>query len=69
VSKHLGVLKAVGLVNVRRDGRRQMYSLNAKELKTVHDWVSIFEEFWTDHLDKIKTAAEAKARVARARRN
>jgi DNA-binding transcriptional ArsR family regulator len=69
VSKHLGVLRQVGLVSVRREGRRQIYSLNPQELKTVHDWVSMFEQFWGDHLNSIKAVAEAKARDMRAKKN
>ena len=62
VSKHLGVLRQVGLVDVRRDGRRQIYKLNAGRLKPVHDWVKTYERFWTGHLQRIKDAAEAKAK-------
>ena len=61
VSKHLGVLRRVGLVNVRRDGRRQMYKLNAAQLKPIHDWIKSYERFWTQHLHRIKQIAEAKA--------
>jgi DNA-binding transcriptional ArsR family regulator len=62
VSKHLGVLRQVGLVDVRRDGRRQVYTLNAAELKPVNEWVKTFERFWTRHLHSIKQRAEAKAK-------
>jgi DNA-binding transcriptional ArsR family regulator len=62
VSKHLGVLRKVGLVNVQRKGQQRFYSLNARELKPVHDWVKNFERFWDAHLDAIKEAAERKAR-------
>ena len=62
VSKHLGVLRQVGLVHVRRDGRRQIYKLNAAQLKPVRDWVRAYERFWTQHLDRIKAAAESKAK-------
>ena len=67
VSKHLGVLRKVGLVAVSKAGQRRLYSLNAKELKPVHDWVRTFEKFWTDHLDSIKQVAEQKARQRAAR--
>jgi DNA-binding transcriptional ArsR family regulator len=63
VSKHLRVLLEVGLVKVRREGRNQMYTLNAEELKPIHDWVKTFERFWTQHLDRIKARAEAKAQA------
>jgi DNA-binding transcriptional ArsR family regulator len=61
VSKHLGVLRRVGIVSVSRHGRRRMYRLNAEELKPVHDWVKIYERFWTHQLDRIKERAERKA--------
>lgn len=62
VSKHLGVLRQVGLVDVRRDGRRQFYTLNAGRLRPIHDWVKTFEKFWSQHLQAIKALAEAKAK-------
>jgi DNA-binding transcriptional ArsR family regulator len=61
VSKHLGVLRKVGVVAVHKAGQRRLYRLNPKELKPVHDWIQHFERFWTDHLDSIKEAAERKA--------
>jgi len=60
VSKHLGVLRRVGIVSVSRHGRRRMYRLNAEELKPVHDWVKSYERFWTQQLDRIKEGAERK---------
>src|SRR5437763_16805409 len=62
VSKHLGVLRKVGLVAVLKQGQQRLYSLQPKELKPVHDWVKNFEKFWTHHLDDIKATAERKAR-------
>jgi DNA-binding transcriptional ArsR family regulator len=61
VSKHLGVLRAVGLVSANKRGRFRLYRLNAEELKPVHDWVKTYERFWTHHLDRIKERAERKA--------
>ncbi len=61
VSKHLGVLRKVGIVSVSRHGRRRLYHLNAEELKPVHDWVKTYERFWTHQLDRIKDRAERKA--------
>ena len=61
VSKHLGVLRKVGIVSVRRDGRHRLYRLNAEELKPVHDWVKTYEPYWTHQLDRIKDRAERKA--------
>lgn len=61
VSKHLGVLREVGIVSARKKGRLRLYRLNAEELKPVHDWVKGYERFWTSHLDRIKERAERKA--------
>ncbi len=61
VSKHLGVLRKVGVVTVIRRGQHRMYRLNAAELKTVHDWVRTFERYWTHQLDQIRRRAEQKA--------
>jgi DNA-binding transcriptional ArsR family regulator len=61
VSKHLGVLRRTGLVRVRRDGKKSMYSVNAQELKSVHDWVTMFERYWDQHLLRIKERAERAA--------
>jgi DNA-binding transcriptional ArsR family regulator len=67
VSKHLGVLRKVGLVAVHKVGQRRLYRLNPKELKPVRDWIQNFERLWTDHLDSIKQAAELKAKQLAAR--
>jgi DNA-binding transcriptional ArsR family regulator len=69
VSKHLGVLRKVGVVAVHKAGQRRLYRLNPQELKPVYDWVQTFERFWTDQLAGIKEAAEriAKQRAARDR--
>lgn len=64
ISKHLAVLRKVGLVAVSRRGPRRIYSVNAKELKAVHDWTSRFERFWTDQLGRIKERAERAAAEA-----
>ena len=61
VSKHLGVLRKVGLVSVSKRGQQRLYRLNARELKPVHDWVKHYEQFWTHHVDRIKERAERKA--------
>lgn len=65
VSKHLRVLREVKLVNVRDEGRLRWYSLNAKELKPVYQWVQTFERFWDHQLSSIKARAESKARSAK----
>lgn len=61
VSKHLGVLRKVGVVSVVKRGQHRMYRLNAAELKPVHDWVKTFERYWTHQLGQIKDRAERKA--------
>jgi len=61
VSKHLRVLKDVGLVRVRRDGRRMLYRTNAEAIRPVHEWTSKFERFWTHQLRRIKERAEGKS--------
>lgn len=60
VSKHLRVLLEVGLVKVRRDGRRMMYSVNAEAIKPLHDWTSTFERLWRHQLLRVKERAEQK---------
>ena len=62
VSKHLGVLRKVGVVAVHKAGQRRVYRLNPQELKPVYDWIQRFESLWTDHLDSIKVVAERKAK-------
>jgi DNA-binding transcriptional ArsR family regulator len=62
VSKHLGVLRTVGLVSVTKDGRQRLYQLEAKELKPVHDWAKSFEHLWSHKLDRIKERAERRAK-------
>jgi DNA-binding transcriptional ArsR family regulator len=47
VSKHLGVLRAVGAVAARDDGRRRLYRVNGPALKPVHDWVARYEQTWS----------------------
>lgn len=53
VSKHLGVLKQVGLVSERRVGRQRMYRVNAERLKPIFDWVAPFERFWSERYDRL----------------
>ena len=62
VSKHLRVLREVGLVTVRGAGQQRLYTLNAERLKTIYDWVRTFEPFWDQQLDRIKERAEQLAR-------
>ncbi len=65
VSKHLGVLRKVGTVSVAKQGQQRLYRLEAKELKSVHDWIKKFEQHWSHQIDRIKQRAERKAREQR----
>jgi DNA-binding transcriptional ArsR family regulator len=62
VSKHLRVLRDVGLVHVRRDGRQMLYRTNAEAIKPLHEWTSTFERFWQNQLNRIKERAEKEKR-------
>lgn len=53
VSKHLGVLKQVGLVSERRVGRQRLYRVNAERLKPIFDWVTPFEKYWVDRFERL----------------
>ena len=61
VSKHLGALRKAGVVTVVKRGQHRMYRLNVAGLKPVHDWVKVFERYWTHQIDQIKQRAERKA--------
>jgi DNA-binding transcriptional ArsR family regulator len=58
VSKHLRVLKDVGLVSARRDCRQMLYRTEASAIRPVHEWTRTFERFWTHQLVRIKERAE-----------
>ncbi|WP_028059964.1 ArsR/SmtB family transcription factor [Candidatus Solirubrobacter pratensis] len=53
VSKHLRVLREVGAVEVRDDGRRRLYRLNGHALKPIHDWVKPFERLWSERFEAL----------------
>ena len=53
VSKHLRVLREVGVVEVRGDGRRRLYRLNGQALKPIHDWVRAYERTWSERFDQL----------------
>jgi DNA-binding transcriptional ArsR family regulator len=53
VSRHLRVLREVGLVDVRDEGRRRMYRLNGHALKPIHDWVRHYERSWSQRFDRL----------------
>ena len=60
VSKHLRVLRDVGLVRVRREGRQMLYRTNAEAIRPLHEWSSTFERYWRHQLNRVKQRAEAK---------
>ncbi len=62
VSKHLRVLRDVGLVQVRRDGRQKLYRTNAEAIRPLHEWTSTFERYWQQQLIRVKERAEAKVK-------
>jgi DNA-binding transcriptional ArsR family regulator len=53
VSKHLRVLREVGAVDVRDEGRQRLYRLNGRALKPIHDWVKDYERTWTERFDQL----------------
>ena len=58
VSKHLRVLRAVGLVSARREGRNMLYRTDAQALRPLHEWTGTFEKLWSHQLLRIKERAE-----------
>jgi DNA-binding transcriptional ArsR family regulator len=58
VSKHLRVLRDVGLVEVRRDGRQVFYRTNADGIRPLHEWTTRFERYWRHQLRRVKERAE-----------
>ncbi len=53
VSKHLKVLREVGLVDVRQEGRERFYALDGRSLKPIHDWVKNYERMWSERFDAL----------------
>lgn len=60
VSKHLGVLRRVGLVRVRRHGRQMLYQTNPDAIRPLYEWTKTFERLWAHQLLRIKERAEDK---------
>jgi DNA-binding transcriptional ArsR family regulator len=58
VSKHLRVLREVGAVDVRDEGRRRLYSLNGHALKPIHDWVKNYERSWLERFERLDVVLE-----------
>jgi DNA-binding transcriptional ArsR family regulator len=62
VSKHLRVLREVGLVDVRREGRQMFYRTNAEAIRPLHEWTETFERMWRHQLARVKEQAEASGK-------
>ena len=60
VSKHLGVLRKVGLVRMRCEGRHKYYQTNAEAIRPLHEWAGTFERYWQHQLLSVKKRAEEK---------
>lgn len=58
VSKHLRVLRTVGAVDVRDEGRQRLYRVNARALKPIHDWVQAYERSWSERFDELEAVLE-----------
>jgi DNA-binding transcriptional ArsR family regulator len=58
VSKHLRVLREVGAVDVREDGRKRLYRLNGRALKPIHDWVKSYEQSWSERFEQLDAVLE-----------
>ncbi|HXD18836.1 MAG TPA: metalloregulator ArsR/SmtB family transcription factor [Vicinamibacterales bacterium] len=63
VSKHLKVLRHVGLVRSRRDGRQMFYRANADAIRPLHEWTGIFQQYWRHQLTRVKERAEQKPKT------
>src|ERR1700735_996005 len=64
VSKHLRVLRNVGLVRMRCHGRQKLYRTNAEAIRPLHEWAATFERYWQHQLNRVKQLAESMARQA-----
>jgi DNA-binding transcriptional ArsR family regulator len=58
VSKHLRVLREVGAVDVREEGRQRLYRLNGHALKPIHDWVKTYERSWSERFERLDAVLE-----------
>jgi DNA-binding transcriptional ArsR family regulator len=65
VSKHLRVLREVGAVQVRGEGRRRLYRLNGQALKPIHDWVKGYERLWSERFEELDAVLEDLKRKER----
>jgi DNA-binding transcriptional ArsR family regulator len=58
VSKHLRVLREVGAVDVRHEGRQRLYRLNGRALKPIHDWVKDYQGLWSERFEQLDVVLE-----------
>lgn len=65
VSKHLRVLREAGVVAVREDGRQRLYSVNARTLKPIHDWVARYEQLWSERFEAFDAVLDELKREER----
>ncbi|MDP4198552.1 MAG: metalloregulator ArsR/SmtB family transcription factor [Bacteroidota bacterium] len=65
LSQHLKVLRDVGLVRQRREGRERIYALNPKPLKEISDWIAHYENFWHERLAALGEHLERKHRAGK----
>jgi DNA-binding transcriptional ArsR family regulator len=68
-SKHLRVLREVGLVRVREAGKQRLYGLDARGLRPVHEWVGGFEQFWNESFDRLNAYVKELQREDHAHGN
>ncbi|MDT4946738.1 MAG: hypothetical protein QOH14_3471 [Pseudonocardiales bacterium] len=68
VSKHLRVLREVGLVEVREDGRQRMYRHNGGPLKQIHDWVKDYERSWSERFERLDVVLTELKEIERTER-
>ena len=69
VSKHLRVLRDVGLVRVRRNGRHMLYRTNAEGIRPLHEWARTFERLWQHQLFRVKERAESKEQSTKSKKD
>jgi DNA-binding transcriptional ArsR family regulator len=69
VSKHLRVLRDVGLVRMRCQGRQKLYRTNAEAIRPLHEWAATFERYWQHQLHRVKERAEAMIRESSTKLN
>ena len=58
VSKHLRVLREVGVVDVREDGRQRLYRVNGLALRPIHEWVKGYEQLWSERFERLEVVLE-----------